>query len=222
MVDSLRVPAVLQGPAEIGANLLGHYIRDRLAPNTGPYYSGSMFETFLAPTNPHRITAEDVLAVTMLAVNYPGNATLRILGDLAPTITAHLQHIPTDLDLADAAEYIGRDSHAWKLWTLLKKLHMVGPTLTSKLMARKRPALIPVQDSHISAATGLPADGDLWSGLHKLLNDENRQLVAKLQEIRTLAGVSDTFTDLRVFDIVVWMDSSAAAAKARQAHAEDR
>lgn len=117
-----------------------------------------------------------------------------------------LAAIPSSLDLADATDaHINRTSSAWALWNLVDDLHGVGSTLTSKLLARKRPRLMPVQDSVVSRAIGLTSGGNMWTGLRELLRADEAALAATLRAIRNEAPVAASLTDLRVFDIVVWM-----------------
>jgi hypothetical protein len=207
MDTALRVPRVLAGDIEPAVHLLSHYVHDKLS-NGGPAFTGSRFESFASARDPNNLGAEDLLALAMLGVNVPGAATLRILENDAADISGLLAAIPTDVDLADAGEEtIGRDSPAWVLWRLLDGYYNVGDTLTSKLMARKRPRLIPIQDSVVKAAVDLGHNGDLWSGLRELLTVDGRALETKLRQIRSAAGMAGRFSDLRVFDIVVWMDN---------------
>ncbi len=73
-----------------------------------PRYSGSSFE-FLAgggarPETANRITPDDLVAVTLLSVNVPGDVALQLLeGNLGPDITRHLEQIPTNASINDPA-----------------------------------------------------------------------------------------------------------------------
>lgn len=122
-----------------------------------------------------------------------------------------LAKILTDIDLPDAGrEDINSASPAWKLWALVHAMHGMGDTTTSKLLARKRPRLIPVQDSLVVKALGhdLRRHGDFWAAMHRHTQpDHPSGLWGRLHAIRDAAGVGDDISLLRVFDIVVWLDA---------------
>src|SRR5690625_271645 len=70
--------------------------------------TGSRFERLGgggdAPANADRITAQDIVALSMLSIRVPGRAARRLLEDEAfiEGTREHLSELPTDLDLADA------------------------------------------------------------------------------------------------------------------------
>lgn len=92
------IPDLVSNPAraDAAAKVLSGYF----AVNTEarPRFSGAQFERFAGggdtTANADSITADDILAVSLLSVHIPGDAVLRILGDLAPTISALLKDIP--------------------------------------------------------------------------------------------------------------------------------
>jgi hypothetical protein len=220
MIHRLQTPAgLLTSPTEAAA-VLTDYFSERLD-GTGPIKSGAMFERFVGGGDTDvcrdRVTVEDLVAVSMLEVNVPAQAALRILDGDAAKISEHLGHISTDLDLADAPdEAIDTESHAWQLWKLLIGYHGgMGPTKTSKLLARKRPRLLPVQDTHVLKAVG--GSTNLWADLRMFLREDEKKWSSWLREVRALSGVADDISELRVFDILVWTTESNRAAGARKA-----
>lgn len=127
-----------------------------------PRFTGAMFERFGgggdAPECADRFTTADIVAVSMLSVDVPA-ATLRILDSEQHRLNELLATMPTDLDLADASdEQLQAGDH---LWTLVREAG-VGPVTTSKLLARKRPRLLPVIDSVVKAQLGHPRRGDFY------------------------------------------------------------
>ncbi|MGW5525249.1 DUF6308 family protein [Gordonia sp. NPDC003950] len=175
-------------------------------------YSGSRFERFAGggdrPEVANEFTAEDIVAVTLLSVDIPGTAALRILGDRDPGYREQLcdllSTLPTDVDLADAT-----DEHlvtAGKLWSLVSANRRVGRAKTSKLLARKRPRLLPFLDSVVAREVGHdPRKYDFYRNLRSGLLADEKRLVRHLKEIREKSEVGGDISVIRTFDILVWM-----------------
>jgi hypothetical protein len=171
-----------------------------------PHYTGRRFERFAGGGDRNEVancfTAEDLVSVSMLGVRIHGISAIDILETRAEDFNEQLSLIPADLDLWDAdPNMIGRHSPAWHLWDDLLKIHQVNETAASKLMARKRPRLIPVYDSVVKRALGAPYDW--WTASHNALQDP--ALRNRLAEIRTKADVGEDITLLRIMDVAIWM-----------------
>jgi hypothetical protein len=195
---SYVLPAILR---EDNLDLAAAYLRDYTA-----RWDGAHFECF-GVNEPNRITADDLIAVSMLTVFVPARAAREILDDDADKISKLLAAISPDVALTDprGSELVADHSEAAKLWKLLRKPN-IGPTIASKLMARKRPALIPVQDSVVRAAVGWTRGSNFWTGMRDLLlTGDDGAVLGRLRRIRAAAGIADRYTDLRTFDVVVWM-----------------
>jgi hypothetical protein len=145
-------------------------------------------------------TSEDLLAVSLLDVRFEPRAVRALIKSGSERWTP-LRDIPNDRDLWDATDDDLRNANA--LWDQVIALPGVGPTKTSKLLARKRPRLIPIVDRIIRNA--LPLGEDAWESLRAALQDE--RLRAEIEEIRP-AGLPDTVSTLRLLDVVVWMRHS--------------
>lgn len=189
--------------------LRSYYEPDR-APGTMPLYAGSRFELFAGggdrPETANRITLDDLVAVTLLRVDVPGDVALQIFeGDLGRTIAEHLEQIPTDVSINDpgAVELFADGSPARRAWVLLEKPFRMGWVTTNKLLARKRPQLIPVYDQVVQCALGEPVG--LWNWLVAMFAADGRVLNDRLLAARDAAGVSREVTALRVLDVIVWM-----------------
>lgn len=205
---SLSIPSILH-PENVdrAAELLRAY----MGLGANPPYAGASFETIGAewshPGDAHDVTPADVVALATLSVEVRGPAAIDLLGARGREATGLLRQIPTDLDLVDAEdEHIDDASPLGELWRLLRRVPGMGPTRTSKLLARKRPRLVPVYDSVIEAQLGLRDSVGFWAGLRNALQAESAYLDRHLQEIRKQAGLAEQLSTLRVFDIVVWMD----------------
>jgi Family of unknown function (DUF6308) len=75
-----------------------------------------------------------------------------------------------------------------------------------KLLARKRPRLLPVYDSRIKKILKRPhTDNKWWRDLHDQLTNDTG-FVEELESVRKKAG-ADHMSLLRVFDVMCWMFS---------------
>ncbi len=82
----------------------------------------------------------------------------------------------------------------------------VGPIAAGKLLARKRPQLLPVYDSRIKKVLSRPRiDNQWWRDMHDQLV-EDPGLVQELELVRAGAQ-ADHMSLLRVFDVMCWMFS---------------
>lgn len=184
-----------------------------LGPKRG--YTGSQFDIWdpsgTTAASANTFTAEDLVAVTFLSVEVPARAAIEILGGRRGDFTQLLQAIGEDRDLVDEAEPLGRDSAAWQLNSALREFDNVGPTVASKLMARKRPRLIPIYDTVIDSHV-LGRSGVQWEPMRQALRAEGGALHERLLKLRAAAGLDERISVLRVFDVLAWMDGKAADA----------
>ncbi len=184
--------------------------------NGRPAYTGSHFETLGGSENvdPNRITATDLIAVSMLSVDVPAQASLGILETHAEKISELLSGIPHDLKFEDLTtesfeKYLGDGSPADELWALLRQhgdKWDVGQTTASKIIARKRPHLVPVFDSVIEAVVGLKGSKDQWRLWFSAFNDGSARGETLADELRAIRSEADQphLSLLRVLDIALW------------------
>ena len=173
-------------------------------------FAGQTFDS-LGDNPPDRIVSDDLLAVTLLDVRWTPLAVRRLLYDQAAKVTELLRVIDDKTDMW-APEGSQQLDNAEPLWDLLCELPGVRDTRASKLLARKRPRLIPITDSIIVSAVGTP--GKTWVTLRHCFQDSLfRQQVKSLRP-----GKTEQITLLRIFDVAIWMlfSQSKAAAKARR------
>lgn len=76
--------------------------------------------------------------------------------------------------------------------------------IARKLLARKRPRLLPVYDKVVRCALGRPRPS-FWLALHAALREDDRALHHELLALRQVAGVPETVSALRICDVTVWM-----------------
>jgi hypothetical protein len=214
---------LLDEDAAVG--LVKEYFAD--GPDGRARYSGAYFERLggggdrLEVAN--QVTADDLLAVSMLSVPVVRYYALHVLEYRSREINGLLARIPVDVKLTDdgAGGLIAKGSPAWELWCLLHgikpRLHRsrLGPVAAGKLLARKRPHLIPVYDSHVKKVPGRPRNDQAWrSDLHCQLAKDDA-LVRELESVRTRAGAGH-LSLLRTFDVMCWMSQPSGMAVSRR------
>lgn len=175
-------------------------------------YTGQWFEAFAGGGDRaearDRITVDDLYAVEALNVKVPFAVGKELLeGQLGRDVSACLREIPTDAELGTggAGELVADGRHANEAWKLLNnrsKKTGIGWVIAGKLLARKRPKLIPVYDTIVRCQFGEPEQ--VWLKLHSELIANDGELRTALVEIRATVGIDDQVSTLRVLDIVLW------------------
>lgn len=162
----------------------------------------------------NRLTGNDCVAVSLLSVNVPPVAAIGLLRDEKANVDRLLSLIPTDISMAelDASGYekhLGMNSPVQELWDVITRLGGkkwdIGPTTASKIMARKRPHLVPIVDTVIVDLIGR---GRYWRGWHEALTD-GTGLPERLESIERDSGIVELGYNpslLRIMDIVLWME----------------
>lgn len=195
----------------LAARLVNAYYKGVDRPDGDPFtFSGAKFDTLARggyrADAADEITYDDLVAVTMLNVEVPPHTALKLLNEAEGRAAAsHLRGIPRLQKLASLdVEELHHDDHpAIQLWRLLRT--GMGKATASKLMARKRPHLIPVWDSVIGRELG-PID-DHWRRVHAIATNDAHTLAA----IKRDAGIQSNTSLLRVLDVALWMRGAGAA-----------
>ena len=214
----MDLPEILEpARADDAAKLLHRYYTEKTT--TGSIRTGARFDAWAgggdAPEAVNTVTADDLLALSLLSVEVKGPAVIGLLETHAADITRLLGQIPADVGMADVppedfARVYGRDSAAWQLWDLIRGYKggqwKMGPTKTSKLLARKRPKLIPVWDSVVARAAGLTSSLTYWEEWHGLLTANDGDLARHLDAVQAAADLPAPVTTLRAMDVILWMD----------------
>lgn len=206
--------ALHQIDPEKGKQLAAQYFEESSSfPGTGTF-TGSHFESFAGAPNPvNEVTAADLLSVQTLAVTVSSRAALGILETYAQRISELLSDIDPTLKLEEVRDegdfetVLGKNSSAQALWDLLRrnnpeaKRWNLGATTASKIMARKRPHLIPIDDSVVTRVIGRGTASSWRMWRDELLADN--YLVERADEIKEHVERTDLST-LRALDIVLW------------------
>jgi hypothetical protein len=176
----------------------------------------------------YAVTAADLWAVTTLSMEVLPEAGRALMtpGPLRTIVNGKLRHLPPNLPLSDVAPQ--HLDHMYDLYTAIRTmLPALGKRQTdqwvmaSKVCARKRPMLFPVRDAKVCsylADNRLRGDkaGRLGSfgrdlqvfaylsthdAVRHWINDARNQVLAQHP-----TWVVD-WSDLRILDIVLWMDA---------------
>ncbi len=207
-------PSLLRSENERAVSRLSEYY------SAGNPYTGVTFDTWhsrhCAPA-PTEFTADDILAVTFLSVTVPPAATRQLLAGEFNRFNFLLAQIPPDLCFWEASAP-DRASAQWQLEDALREFYSIDLAIASKLMARKRPHLVPINDKLVRDLLGLRHS--FWGSLFVAFSDS--RLKSRLASIRDEAGSRDDvampqgLSLLRVFDVITWMDGKAGTAEPRK------
>jgi hypothetical protein len=189
---------------------LQHYYGIDLRPGELPPFTGGRFELLDDGGDRtgmcNRFTAPDILSLELLGVQLPPRVALGLLeGALGEDAAAFLERIPTSVPLWDerAGKLIERGGPADGLWRLLKSQDGVGWVMAGKLLARKRPSLIPVYDEIVRCAFGWPEN--IWTALQDALRQDDGSFRTVLEDLKKQAGVPQQVSLLRTLDVAIWM-----------------
>jgi hypothetical protein len=175
-----------------------------------PPYEGGRFELLDGGGNRadtcNRFTASDVVALKLLSIDLPARVALDLLdGALGEEAGTLLAQIPASVNLWDAGaeDHVQKGGTADRLWRLLETQDGAGWVTAGKLLARKRPSLIPVYDNVVRCAFGWPQN--VWTALREALRQDDSNLLATLNDLKQRAELPCQITPLRVLDVAVWM-----------------
>ncbi len=186
----------------------------------GGNFTGAAFDTY-GQNDPFAITSDDLIAVTMLSISIRerSNAAMRPSSILeleahSDQIESLLKQLPParELHTLNAQEFewwLGPNSPGTELYRLLRQRISIPRVARHKLLARKRPLLLPIRDTVVERALNLGnRDDDWWRPWWIALSTDDA-LVSRLREIRQLAGTPH-LSLLRVADIVIWLRNRKA------------
>jgi Family of unknown function (DUF6308) len=198
-VDAVtRLRAALDEPA--GWLLAAYYDPDRR-------FAGSSYDG-LGDNPRDAVSVDDLLAVTMLDVRVKPRTLRLLLGEDAGRTTELLRALPDDVDLWDADETALAAVEAAAVHLAQAKFDGSGRVVASKILARKRPRLVPVLDCVVLHQLGRPtADfGSVRRGLAVWLRDPVVQ-----DRLGLLLGhCPDGVAPLRALDVALWMRGSGS------------
>lgn len=163
-------------------------------------FTGRWFEHFGAVGDPNRFDASDLVAVETLSVQVPPEAAAKLLVTEPDRFNALLRRIPRSVDIWDASRETLQDGPAAELHTLLRTLPGVDWVIAGKLLAAKRPRLIPVLDNKVKDLLQ-PATSRFWISMWDELSDESRRATVA----QVCADAPADVSLLRRIDVALWM-----------------
>lgn len=174
-------------------------------PGSGYRFTGRWFEVFAGMGDPDRFGPSDVLAVEALSVKVPPESAARLIVTDAERFNSLLRQVPNAVDLWDVDEsVIGVGSPASELHAELDSLADVGWVTAGKLMAAKRPRLIPILDKKVKGLLN-PPSGRFWATMRGQLADPS--IRTSIAEACGEAAPDGTSL-LRRIDVALWMHAT--------------
>lgn len=185
-------------------------------------FTGGAWDTFdpsgTRAASSTTFTADDVLSCTLLSTPVPARAALELLVNQRRRFEVMLEDLGPDRDFVDLPSTKGEVFGAVRrLYAALDDLPGVGETRATKLLARKRPRLVPIIDSVVKAAAFANAKTQ-WEPLHAALVAQNGRLWDLLIARRSAANLSLAVSPLRIFDVLTWMDATGNTERVMRGH----
>lgn len=172
-------------------------------------YSGARFDVLDGGGDREEVrdhfTYADLLSPGLLSTPLERHSVLTMLGEHLPHLHARaqrlLERLPTRTDLKNADD--STLAVADELRQTLLEMPGIGPVIASKLMARKRPRLIPIIDSVVTETLHHPGDNQFWARLREYLRTDD--LHERLLNIGDESAAPDGTSAIRIFDVIVWL-----------------
>lgn len=203
---AMTLPRALQGSDDSAAlQLLDRYYSGpgHDTPAVGAFFD-AWDSTGTREQDLDRFTADDLVAVTFLSVRVGPTAARRLLVDDADRFSQLLRDLGPDRDLVEIDKPLADDWPGWPLMSALRELPGVGPTLVSKLVARKRPKLRPIWDSVVVQITNTRVAQ--WEPVRQALRAHDNALHRRLLTLRDRACLGSDVSALRVLDVITWRE----------------
>lgn len=163
-------------------------------------FTGRWFEHFGAVGDPNRFEASDLVAVEALSVQVPPEAAAKLLITEPDRFNSLLRRMPRSVDIWDASRETLQDGPATELHTMLRTLPGVDWVIAGKLLAAKRPRLIPVLDNKVRDLIQ-PPTSRFWISMWDELSDESRRATVA----QVCADAPADVSLLRRIDVALWM-----------------
>ena len=159
-------------------------------------------------------TSDDVASAALLNTPVPGHAVVHLLITQRERFSELLRAVGPDRDFIDVdPDPSGPDmAPVYELYEALEALPKIGPTIASKLVARKRPRLFPIIDAELRQTVFQETRKDGYVGralLHADFSAQERTMWQRLESYRCAAALPAEVTTLRVFDVLAWMEAKA-------------
>lgn len=207
VLDGVLFDPVLRGRAI--ADLRRYFAIDG---RPGELFTGRRFEVFAGGGDAEGVrnvvTGDDVLAISLLSVERGlGRLAIDVLETHRAEISALLAEVPMipiyEVSEADYSKVLGTGSPAWRLWDRLRRCGGDNRWVAAnKLLARKRPHLLPVYDRVVREELFAPAS--VWACLWTWFYGRPDRVRA-VRELRQDVGGIGHVSLLRCLDAALWM-----------------
>lgn len=163
-------------------------------------FTGRWFDEFAAIGDPNRFEASDLLAVEALSVQVPTETAAALLITDSEKFNALLRRIPRERDIWEVRRLdVNVGSPADNLHQALVSLDDVGWVVAGKLLAAKRPKLLPILDNDVNNFLKPPKEM-FWVSMYDELADTARRSV--IAEVCDVAPGHVSL--LRRIDVALW------------------
>jgi Family of unknown function (DUF6308) len=137
-------------------------------------------------------------------VTVPPESVAKLVITEAERFGSLLRQVPDKVDLWEVDRVvIDAASASAELHALLDGLRGVGWVTAGKLMAAKRPRLIPILDKEVKDLLH-PPRGGFWTAMHEqLLDEDRRQAISEVCK-----AAPDGVSLLRRIDVALWMHAT--------------
>jgi hypothetical protein len=181
--------------------------------NDGAFYTGQLFERYIERSDPRFFTPWDILAVEALSVSVPPETAHWLMQpdpdrDALLEGARHVLRVPGDSLWTCPIGQLGRGGALFDLYNLLREQHGLGTVTTSKLLAAKFSAVVPIRDSVVESLLGMEKDRDWWIPIRRLFTDSRHDLAGHLASLPLPVGAPEVSV-LRRLDVVLWMEARA-------------
>lgn len=194
---------------EQAVKVLNYYFRELGPGNRG--FTGGQWDGFdpsgTRAASAGVFTVDDLVACALLSAPIPGRAALELLTRRRNDFIEGLKVIGDDRDLIDLKDPPAELRAMSDLYKSLCALPGVGMTRATKLMARKRPRLVPIVDSVINKSI-FQEGPKHWEPLYEALVANDQELWTWLTHVKEISKVQECVPTIRIFDVLAWMDST--------------
>jgi len=174
-------------------------------------YNGAFFERYSALADPNIFDANDMAAVSCLSIKITGDiaSSLKYLeNDFKEMIAEIPSHGATIWEVPK--NVFAREMPLWKIYDKLLELNGIASVTASKLLASKRPHLVPIRDSDVSKLFGKKETDTWWDPWWETMqSQEVRDLLTEFAKEAKIEGKSL----LRIADVILWKRAQAIKAE---------
>lgn len=170
--------------------------------------TGRHFERFAGRADARRFTSDDVAAVATLSVPLDGESVVGLL----------LTHADRLTELLNSPALPSREATIWEvepttlaadqplsmIYDELKRIPGINYVRASKLLAGKRPHLVPIRDTVVEQLLG--AGSDYWAPMREVFSDPE---IRRSLEFVSDGVVPSDVSLLRRLDVILWMEGKA-------------